>query len=295
MRRVDQIQVEVLPQNVGLKFVDDLLDLTQPKVVFVGRSSLRVQDLQIGIGLSWDPLIVAIEVICGVQRRHDLQPGGTKGIHVKLREIQLGPVGHGVPRVHLAVPHGESIVVLHAGPRITSPGVDEDLRPGVRVPVAAVAHQLRRELHEIAVLVIRTGHEVVVRPVRIRISVGGHVMVVHAVRVARLVVHVARVPFAVKRRYAVDAPVEVDPELGVLKPLRCGRVLVERCPGCGVLGLANSRWRPSHRYRRTAKCQPRAAAHKSWGIAHGVSPVTPMVVHRRQRDRPRGLALRGND
>jgi hypothetical protein len=183
-----------------------------------------------GGGLRRHVLVIAVEVVGGAQRAHELQALGPDGLGVDRQQVEIGPGLDGVPLVHLAVPHRVAVVVLGDRPGEPGPGGLEQRRPRVGIPVAAGRGQLGLELGELAGLVIGAEHEVVVRPHR-RLPVGGDVVLVLG-RAA--VVHVAGVPLVAERGDAEHAPVVVDAELGVLEPGRRRRVLVDRRPTRGV-------------------------------------------------------------
>src|ERR1044072_5336206 len=109
------------------------------------------------------------------------------------------------------------------GDRSGEPGARglEQLRPGLRIELAALGDESGGELHVVAGLVAGAVDEVVVRPCR-RVAVGGAVMPVLG-RAAD--VHVARIPLVPERRDAEAAPVVVDAELAILEPGRGRGVL----------------------------------------------------------------------
>ena len=252
------------------------LSLASQRIVFRRRALLGVENDQVGIGLRRHPLVVAVEMVGRVQRGDNLEARLAEGIHVQLGQVELRSVVEGVPRVGLAIPHGEPIVVLHAGAHVARTGIEEELGPGIGIPVAARRGQRGGELHEAAALVLGAVDEVVVRPVGVGIAVGCHVMGVHAVGVTRLVVHVARVPLAIEGGDAVHPPVKVDAELGVLEPLRSRCVGVDRGPGCRVRRLPGRGDRP-HGGRREASERGRECEMGLAGNGHGWAPRQPSV------------------
>ncbi len=220
-------QVEVLPQDVGLVAVDDLLELVVPELVLRGRPELPVELLQRGGGLRGHVVVEAGEVVRVVHRHQQLHALGPDRVGVQPYEVQPGSLRDGVPLVDAAVPHREPVVVLGDRARELRTGVGEQLRPLDGVEVAARRPELRGELDVVAGLVPRSLDEVVVRPGS---RLTEHALVV-GVRRGPVDVHVARVPLVVVGRDAEDTPVEVDAELRVLEPLRRRRVLVDRGPG----------------------------------------------------------------
>ena len=273
LRLVDLVQVEVLPDDVGLGEVDDLLELVVPQLVLGRGAQLSVQLLQARVGLRGHVVVEAVEVERVVHGHQELQPLGADGVGEQLEQVEPGALDGRVPLVDRAVPHGEPVVVL--GDRAGEPGagVDEELRPLVRVEVPARGLQLRGELVEVAVQVVRAVDEVVVRPRR-RVAVRGDVVLVARIAAD---VHAAPIPLVPIGRNAEDAPVVVDAELGVLEPLGRRVVLVDRGPrggvrGCGT-GGAGCEDVACDRCRRDT----RGARQKLASVDHGGTSVRAVV------------------
>jgi hypothetical protein len=104
------------------------------------------------------------------------------------------PVGEG------AVVHGEAVVVLGHGNHIAEAGGLEERRPSPGVELLGLEHR----------------DEVLVAELGLR-TIGGEV--VRELLLA-LLVHVPGIPLVAECGHGVDAPVDEDPELGVLVPPR---------------------------------------------------------------------------
>ena len=222
----DLVEIEVLPDHVGQELVDELFQLAQPDRLFLRLGQLAEKLLQGGVALSRRILVVAGEIVGSVLRHEQFQAFLAYSVSLQLPQVQLRSIGHRVPRVDLAVPHGESVVVLCHRSGEPSARVSKQLRPRVGIPVAPVRDQLWRELRELARLVVGAAEEIVVRPVSERIAVRRHVVLVLG-GIPSLVVHVSRVPLRSKFSHAERAPVIVNAELRILEPLGCRIVRVE--------------------------------------------------------------------
>ena len=121
-------------------------------------------------------------------------------------DVLVGSHVYGVPRVQVAVVHGESIVMLGHGDDILRSCLAEKLRPLVGIELLGLEHR----------------DEVFVTELGVR-AVSLDVMLILA-RV--LDVHVARIPFAAESRDRINTPVDEDAELAVAEPF--GKVVMGR-------------------------------------------------------------------
>src|SRR5690554_652566 len=92
----------------------------------------------------------------------------------------------------------------------------KQLGPGLWVKLAALTFKAGGKLHKVAVFIFRPGDKVMVGPV-IRVTVSFYMVLILGPVV---LIHIARVPLAVKSRGSINAPVKVNAELGIFKPLR---------------------------------------------------------------------------
>ena len=137
-------------------------------------------------------------VLGGVGGDAEVEATGAGGGGELADDVAVGAHKGGVPGGHVRGVHGEAVAVLGDGNDVAGTGLLEEVEPGVWVEVLGFEH----------------GDEVFVAEGGLG-AVGGDLVFVGGVAGD---VHVAGVPLVSECRNGVDAPVEEDAELGVLKP-----------------------------------------------------------------------------
>jgi hypothetical protein len=128
----------------------------------------------------------------------EVEAAGASGGGEFANDIAMRAHLRGVPCGELRVVHGEAVAVFGDGDDVASSGAGEEIDPLVGVEVLGLEH----------------GDEVLVAEGGLR-AVGGDVVLEGGVAGN---IHVAGVPLVCECRNRVDAPVEEDSELCVLKP-----------------------------------------------------------------------------
>ena len=198
---VYQLQISVHP--VGEKFlrrrvaaVGDVIKLRPVRIVKIGVRGFQAR-VQLGVRIDEGEILNAV---VGDAELQSLFPHG----HGKFaNQIALRPHLFGVDGRHIAVPHGEIVVMLGGGDDVFRAGLLKQVCPFIRVKFFA-----GEQRDEILVA------EFLLRPEMFRVP-----FLIRGI-------HVFLIPLVVIRGDGIDAPVHEQSELRVLKP--CGRLVILR-------------------------------------------------------------------
>ena len=160
----------------------------------VEAGELRVVD----VGIESAAEAIPPPVLGAMRGDAEVEATGASGGGEFANDIAMRAHLRGVPCGELRVVHGEAVSVFSDGDDVASSGAGEEIEPLVSVEVLSLEH----------------GDEVLVAEGGLR-AVGGDVVLEGGVAGN---IHVAGIPLVCVCRDRVDAPVEEDSELCVLKP-----------------------------------------------------------------------------